>query len=221
MSATASQGFSCSPVSASPLSSPIDCTGDLLPGQSTIDHDRHPGQRRRADPLQLDVVADPDNEVTEASELNNSATEVTTLTGDICPTSDPCIDLVMSTMLESADPIEVGDTVTYTITVGNIGNASTDTTSGDDVLIFFDVVGDVSGWTYTATSGFTCTPFGQVLANCCGDLAAGNGTVIQITVTADAAGFIDADAEVDPNDTVAELTNANNGPVFRTTTVNP
>jgi uncharacterized repeat protein (TIGR01451 family) len=229
-SATASQGFACSPVSAEPLSSPIDCSGDLLPGQSTIITIVIQVNAGAGSPLQLDVVADPDDTIAEASELNNAGTEVTTLTGDICPTADPCIDLVMSTMLESADPIDVSETVTYTITVGNIGNASTDTTMNDDVLIFFDVVGDVSGWSYTATNGFTCTDIpsaGQVLADCTGDLNAGNGTIIQITVTADAAGSISATAFADPSSayvgpgTIAELDESNNGPTSRFTTVNP
>jgi len=217
-SATASQGFACSPA-VDPLATPIDCTGDLLGGQSTIVTIVLQVDAGAVSPLQLDVSVDPDDVIDEVSELNNAATEVTTLTGDICPTIDPCIDLAMSTMLESNDPITVGDTVTYTITVGNIGNAN-----AEDVLIFFDVFGDFSNWTYTATNGFTCADSpsaGQVLADCSGDLNAGNGTIIKITVTADAVGSITASAEADPNDTIAEHSESNNGPTSRSTTVDP
>lgn len=218
VSATASQGFACTP-SADPISTPIECTGDLLGGQSTIVTIVLQVNASAPSPLQLEVTVDPDEQIAEVSELNNAATEVTTLTGDICPTSDPCVDLVMSTMLESNDPIEVGDTVTYTITVGNVGN-----TSATDVLIYFDVFGDVTNWSYTATNGFTCADFpgaNQVLANCTGDLNAGNGTIIQVTVTANAAGSISATAEADPTNAIAEHSESNNGPVSRSTTVNP
>lgn len=228
-SATASQGFACTPAGP-PIADPIECSGDLLAGQSTTITIVVQVNAGAVSPFQVDASVDPDDTISEVSELNNTATEVTTFSGDICPTSDPCIDLVMSTMLESNDPIAVGGTVTYTITVGNIGNTSTDTSAGDDVLIYFDVFGDVSNWSATATNGFTCTDIpsaGQVLANCTGDLNAGNGTIIQITVTANAAGSISATAYADPSGTyfgpgtIAEFSESNNGPTSRSTTVNP
>jgi subtilase family serine protease len=128
------------------------------------------------------------------------------------------------------DPADIseGDTVTYVVTVGNIGDTTTDTGAGDQVLIFFDFQGaggaTFSPGSYTTTAGFTCnvvsTDADTRLTDCTGELAPGQGTILTFTLTPTAAGSITATAEADPNDTITEHLETNNGPVTATTTIN-
>jgi uncharacterized repeat protein (TIGR01451 family) len=222
-SATASQGFSCD----SDLSDfMIECTGDLASGDSTIV--TIVLQTSGTSPASLNsiVFVDPADDILEASELNNFDSQVTTISGSICSS---CVDLVLSGPLESATSVSVGDTLTYTITVGNIGDTSTDTGPGDQVLIFFDLSGSggatFSAPVYSTTAGFGCSlTFGNAdtaLSDCKGELGPGQGTIITITVTATASGTITAMATADPLDTISEFLETNNGPGVEDTTVNP
>ena len=236
--ATASQGFVCE-TDLSDLK--IDCTGNLAAGDSTVVTIVLQTSGTSPAVLSSTVTVDPvsPGDILESSELNNEQSQVTTISGSICFPS-PCIDLVLSGALESADPVNVGDTLTYTITVGNIGDTTTDTGAGDQVLTYFDIQGS-GGATFTfavsystATAGFTCTNVGSdadtLNSNCTGDLGPGQGTIITITVTATAAGTITATAFADPTGvpppyvgpgTIAEFLETNNGPAVQATTVNP
>jgi uncharacterized repeat protein (TIGR01451 family) len=222
-SATGSQGFACD----NNLSDfTIECNGNLDAGQSTTI--KIVLQTSATSPASLGstITVDPDSTIAESNELNNSATEVTTISGAICSS---CKDLVISGVLESADPITVGGGLTYTVTVGNIGDTTTDTGPGGQLTIYFDFEGDggatFTPGSYTATAGFTCTPVftdaDTRLTNCTGDLAPGQGTIITFSLTATAAGTITATGEADGPHTIGEFLETNNGPVTQTTTVNP
>lgn len=220
VSATGSQGFNCT------YSAPkVECAGDLDPGASTTI--KVVFQTTSSAPAQVNstVVVDPDNLFLETDETNNSATESTTITSEICSN---CIDLVMNAMLDTPDPVAVGENLTYTVTIGNVGDQTTDTTPSDDVLVYFDMFGDFDFVSYTTSSGFSCTKVSETvgverLSNCTGELGPGHGTILTITVKPKAAGdpAISGKAIVDPANTIAEFNELNNGPATATTKVVP
>jgi uncharacterized repeat protein (TIGR01451 family) len=224
VSATASQGFACSGTAT------IDCNGDLTAGASTTVTIVWLTSSSAPPSLTTIVTVDPLGTITESDETNNSDTEVTTISGAICSS---CIDLVTTNIIESADPVEVGDTLNYIVTVGNVGDQSTTTAVGD-LTIWFDLNPDLNGgdanFTFvsqSATNGFTCSPdlsgANYRLTTCSGDLGPGEGTIITITVTVTSTGANDrvrARVEADPLDSISEFVETNNIS-SQTTTVNP
>jgi uncharacterized repeat protein (TIGR01451 family) len=119
------------------------------------------------------------------------------------------------TKTDDVDPVFVGDTVTYTVTVSNLGpdeavNVSlTDSFSGAAVTIG-TVVPSQGTCTAPAGGAFTCN---------LGNLAASASATVTITVTAGAVGTITntVSAASDTADPVA----GNNTNIVQTTTVNP
>ncbi len=220
VSITASQGFGCS----GPAGLVFTCIGDLDPGATTTVTLVLQTTAGAPASISSTIEVDPDGTITESDETNNTATEETTISAALCT---GCIDLAVTGILESADPITVGDTVTYTMTVGNIGDTSTDTTGGDDVTIFFDVFGDFTGLTYSTTSGFTCSPFlatpgVSTFSNCTGDLDPGEGAILTITVTAnDDVPDLSASAQAFVGPPGVDVDASNNGPIAASTVVNP
>jgi len=140
VSATASQGFSCDGNDIT--DSMIECTGNLLAGQSTKITIVLQTQAGAPTSLTSTVKVDPANAFVEADETNNEVVEVTSISNAICTT---CKDLVVSAILESSDPVADEGTLTYTVTVGNIGDQTTDTGPGNQALIFFDLGGSGGG----------------------------------------------------------------------------
>jgi uncharacterized repeat protein (TIGR01451 family) len=222
VSATASQGFACDNNIGDSM---IECTGNLLAGQSTTITIVLQTQAGAPTSLTSTVKVDPDNAFIEADETNNERVEVTSISDSICTS---CKDLVISAVLESSDPVADEGTLTYTVTVGNIGDQSTDTGAGNQALVFFDL--GVSGGAQfefvseTATAGFTCTQVTNtatsLLTDCSGELGPGQGTIITINVKAKSPGSITATATADPNNSITEFLETNNGPSAATTTVN-
>ncbi len=169
------------------------------------------------------VTVDPLGAIAESDEANNEDTEVTTITSAIC---SGCIDLVMNPMLDTPDPVAVDGNLSYTVTVGNVGDQSTDITGLDDVLVYFDLIGDFDFVSYTTSAGFDCTPVSVVagvqrLSNCTGELGPGEGAILTITVTPNAAGSpaISATATADPVGLLPEFNELNNGPATAETEV--
>jgi uncharacterized repeat protein (TIGR01451 family) len=230
VSATASQGFSCALASLT-----VECNGNLGAGQSTTVTIVFQTDSTAPASVSSTVTVDPGpplgGTIPETNEANNSKSQVTTISNAICSS---CIDLVMGDVIETPDPVKVGNNLVYTITVGNVGDQSTDTTANDDLLIFFDLVGDFTFVSRTASNGITCatdgstTPGVDLLSNCTGELAPHQGTIITITVTPNSdPGPVSATAFADPSGAyfgpgnIAEFNESNNGPATETTTVVP
>ena len=125
----------------------------------------------------VDVTADEGDSDTS----NNTDTETTVVV--------PYADLSI-TKVDNADPVNVGNTVTYTITVTNNGISTannvtvTDSFSGAAVTI---TGATPSQGTCTTTNPFTCD---------LGSIASGANATITVTITADAGGTITNDVTV-------------------------
>jgi uncharacterized repeat protein (TIGR01451 family) len=227
VSATASQGFSCALDSGTRT---VTCNGNLDAGATTIVSIVFQTDSTAPASVTSTLAVDPDDTILETNEANNDAGQVTTISNAICST---CIDLKMGAMIETPDPVLVNGNLVYTITVGNVGDQTTDTTANPDTLIFFDLTGSAEfSWiSTTATNGFVCqvasTTATTRLTDCVGELGPGEGTIITITVKPTTAGSISATAFADPTapnytgpGTIPEFNESNNGPATATTTVN-
>jgi uncharacterized repeat protein (TIGR01451 family) len=222
VSATASQGFSCT--GPSPLT--VTCTGALPAGQTTTV--TVVLQTTSASPATLEstITADAGGTVTETNESNNETTETTTVSDAICQN---CIDLSVAPILESDDPIDDGDTVTYTVAVGNVGDLSTNTTGSPDVDVQILILGDIEALSdpgsFSETNGFDCSISLEILGagvivDCVGELDPGEGTILTVSVVAASAGqTITADASASL--TGVDVDPSNNTAATVDTTVNP
>lgn len=227
VSATASQGFSCALDSGTRT---VTCNGNLDAGATTIVSIVFQTDSTAPASVTSTLTVDPNDTILETNEANNEAGQVTTISNAICST---CIDLKMGPMVETPDPVLVNGNLVYTITVGNVGDQTTDTTANPDVLLYFDLTGsaEFSLVSRTATNGFTCSSdlsnATTLLSSCEGELGPGEGTIVTITVKPTTAGSISATAFADPTvpnytgpGTIAEFNESNNGPATATTTVN-
>lgn len=113
-------------------------------------------------------------------------------------TATASADLYLSAS-DSPDPVEVGATLTYTVTVENLGPDG-----ASDVVVTATPPGGLS-FTSVSAPGFICT--GSPTVTCAGgSVAAGASTVLEVTVTPSATGTLAASgtvsaAEADPDDT--------------------
>jgi hypothetical protein len=214
----------CTP--PSPLT--VTCTGDLPAGQSTTVTVVLQTSSLSPATLESTITADAGGTVIETNEANNTATETTTVTDAICTN---CVDLTITDVIESADPIDDGDSVAYTVGVGNVGDISTDTTGSPDVdvqiLIFGDIDALADPGSFSETNGFDCAITTEilgigVLVDCTGELLPGQGTILTVTVTAASASqTLDYSATAFLLGTAIDNDPSNNGPVGELTTVNP
>jgi uncharacterized repeat protein (TIGR01451 family) len=207
VSATASQGFTCA------LSTPtVTCTGNLAAGDSTTVKIAFQTTSTAPATETSTMTVNPAKTITESDYTNNTATEVTTITPALCT---GCIDLVQDEIVAPAT-VAAGANVTFTTTVGNIGDQGTVPTNQVFVVWYF--FGDLGSPTYSASNGFSCVTDassgpGFLQVDCTGDLAAGQGTILTVNATATGASgdLIDAFAYADPNNTIAEFNESNNG----------
>ncbi|TME98361.1 MAG: DUF11 domain-containing protein [Chloroflexi bacterium] len=212
VSATASQGFSCTLSVAT-----VTCNGNLTAGQSTTVKIAFQTTSTSPATETSTMTVNPGHTIPESDFTNNAATEVTTISNAICSN---CIDLVQDDIIAPAT-VAAGDNITFTTTVGNIGDHGTDPLHKVVVTLYF--FGNLDSPTYSTTNGFVCatntitsTPGVFLEVDCTGDLAAGQGTII--TVNATAAGssgdLIDAYSYVDLDNDIAEFNESNNGYAF-------
>jgi len=207
----------------------IDCVGDLPAGGDTVITVTFIVLLGAPDDLTLTATIDPADAFSEADEGNNSETEVTTVSGDTC-TASPCVDLVAAQLVESGDPVSAGDTLTYDFVLVNVGDSATaldpDPTAGQP-LTFFDLFGNFTLVSRTSSNpAVTCVtnastvPGSNLLSDCFGNLGAGEGVTITISVTPAAAGSISAGGNADPSALVDEFLETNNT-ISQTTTIDP
>ncbi len=212
VSATASQGFSCTLSVAT-----VTCNGNLTAGQTTTVKIAFQTTSTSPATETSTMTVNPGHTIPESDFTNNAATEVTTISNAICSN---CIDLVQDDIIAPAT-VTAGDNVTFTTTVGNIGDHATDPLHKVVVTLYF--FGNLDSPTYSTTNGFVCAtntitsiPGVFLEVDCTGDLAAGQGTII--TVNATAAGssgdLIDAYSYVDLDNDIAEFNEVNNGYAF-------
>jgi large repetitive protein len=229
--ASGSQGFICGDISGTT----VTCSGTLPAGQSTNVKITFQVTAGSPSTHELTVKADAGDAVTESSEANNQQTELTTITGSLCTS---CIDLVIGGILDTPDPISDGATVTFVVTASNAGDVAT---TGGNTVVEFNVPIGVDYVSATATAGFTCS-FSDFLSlgvletvDCTGDLLPGQGVLVTVTTTASdserdtwlgsTVSLLSSGASIDPGDTYPEgtgagkeFTNANNGPIYESTT---
>jgi uncharacterized repeat protein (TIGR01451 family) len=215
--AAGSNGFIC--VFSDPN---VDCTGNLAAGETTL-ITIHVQVLETADALlTATTTVDPPGGVdfAEADETNNEQTEPTTVDAADCTS---CIDLVMSEIIVTPDPVAEGADLTYILAVGNGG----DTNSGTfDITLEFDADQDIANLVaadfdevapdlYTATAGFDCNMTNTRKVTCSGDLDGGEGTLITLTVhvknpAPSATIGLSAVADPSPPNAIAEVSEANN-----------
>jgi hypothetical protein len=128
--------------------------------------------------------------------------------------------------------------VTFVVTASNAGDVAT---TGGNTVVEFNVPIGVDYVSATATAGFTCS-FSDFLSlgvletvDCTGDLLPGQGVLVTVTTTASdserdtwlgsTVSLLSSGASIDPGDTYPEgtgagkeFTNANNGPIYESTT---
>lgn len=223
MGADGSNGFNC----GDPVSNTIDCAGDLPGGGDTVITVTFVVLLGAPDDLTLTATIDPGSAFAEADEGNNSQTEVTTVSGDTC-TASPCIDLVAAQLVESADPVTAGDTLTYDFVLVNVGDTPTSLNpdpAANQPVTFFDLFGDFTLGSRTSSNpAVTCVtnaatvPGANLLSDCFGNLGPGEGVTLTITVTTGAAGSVMASGTADPLGFIDEFLETNNT-ISETTTV--
>jgi uncharacterized repeat protein (TIGR01451 family) len=206
VSATGSEGFDCDDT----LAATFDCTGTLAAGSSTTISIVLQATASAPASVGVTVTVDPGDAIDEFDETNNDASLVTTISDSICTN---CVNLVAAELIGSPDPVAQGAQVTFTLTVGNTGDTSTDTTTNPDALLFFDVGGDFTTESIVAPSGWSCVQnAGPGTHDCSGELGPGDGAIFTITATAanDADGSIQSGASIDPNDSISESDETDN-----------
>jgi hypothetical protein len=190
------------------------------------------------DDLSVTATIDPADAVSESNEGNNTQNETTTVSGSSCA-MEFCVDLVAAQLQQSVNPVGVGDPVTYTLTVANIGATPVTINSGGKRLVFFDLFGNV---TYTdppasSSSDVTCTTVSapnttHMFNDCVGTLGPGEAVTLTLTVTVNGGTTVTARGWVDPDDVVDESNDheprppdppatLGNNVIFKVTTVNP
>jgi len=216
--AAGSNGFVCGAPSASGV---VDCTGTFPGGGSTVITVELVVEADAPDTLSLTATADPDGDFAETNEGNNTDTEVTTVTGDLCTN---CVDLVAAQIFGTPNPVEAGASAEFRFLVANVGDLPT---PHDGTVTEVVISGDyASVGSFSATADFTCADvsspldqlFGVTRIRCTGDLDPGEGVMVTVNVTADNDdGSISADGRV--LGLVDEFLTSNNGPITSSITV--
>ena len=225
---TGSNGFNCAAnTTVDPSGKTYDCTGDFPAGGNTTITAVMIVDPGAPNDLVLSATVDPENAFGESDETNNSKSETTTVSGDVC-TSTPCVDLVVAQVLDNPDPVANGGTITYTASVVNVGDTAvnpsaiwaldiTYTGSGSPVLTFPPGIGLCAVVPPPAAHHVRCTSTAGADGM---DLAAGAGFQFTVTVTGVTPGTSSLSVDADHFNAITEFSETNNS-VTETTTINP
>ena len=169
------------------------------------------------------VHGDPEPDLSDDTRTTDNETEVGNNTATAKNTvGGSGIDLVLSKIIDNPDPVENGQTLTYTIVVVNGGTEDTATT-GKDVVVRLDAPQTGLNFLSAAGSnGFNCeNPNASKQVICKGALPGGGDTTItaKYTVTAGAPSDLVMKATVDPDNDITETIEVINNSKTETTTV--
>lgn len=155
------------------------------------------------------AIVDPDNTIEEANENNNSVTITTQVNSDL-----PDLTIVKA---DTPDPVLVGGTLTYTLTVTNVsgGVAATNIEVKDTLPSELEFIS-----TGVGGGGFTASQSGNVVTFAGGSLADGESAILTITGRVPQEPCILTNtAVVDPNNQITERDENNNTATATTTVV--
>jgi len=130
----ANNGFICAKnMTVDPSGNTWDCTGDFGAsggaGSTTTITSTMTVDPSAPDKLTQVVTADQENAIAESDETNNTKSEPTTVSGNVC-TSTPCVDLVAASIFDNPDPVKTADgTIAYTGSLVNVGDSPVDPTA--------------------------------------------------------------------------------------------
>jgi uncharacterized repeat protein (TIGR01451 family) len=230
VSAVGTNGFTCGALSGTS----VDCSSSLglgaagtsgSPGATTMITIRFMVDPAAVNPIVLTSTIDPNHGYTQdTNTTNNTAQATTSVSSSAVCSPSPCKDL-STTILGSPNPVASGGTVTYSVTVGNVG--SVDLIGKDNthpaVLEYINLDPTVSSVTVTSVTGgagltnpWACDPypvnppFGPgspgtpTTLVCHGDLTQGQGAVINLTATfgAGSGSTITTTVIADPNQNI-------------------
>jgi uncharacterized repeat protein (TIGR01451 family) len=210
LSAAGSNGFNC----GVPVSGVVDCVGNLPGGGNTVITMDFVVHLTATDNLNLSAAIDPTDAFTESNETNNTASEVTTVSGTGCTGTPFCVDLAAVQPAGSPDPVAPGNQATYSVRVINAGAISTadNQVSTSPETVWFDLFGDVNNVTPTATAGWSCNVIdhvggtsGHLLSDCTGELGPGQSVTFTVTVTVNGGTGVTLKALADPLDSLNEV----------------
>jgi subtilase family serine protease len=209
----------------------VDCTGALAAGASTTVTITTTVTASAGSSLTVTAAVDPNDDIAEANEANNSQTAITSVVAAPCTS---CIDLVMSNIVASpASPVKNNNDVTYNFTVTNVGDRPTSADPAPNavvVAINLDTVFNELTPVSASAPGFTCVTTSppvpasnpEIVCTNASGLAAGAGTLFSVVAhanTATAPSFVDFDVTVDPGNQIAEFNEANNAGSLRVNTI--
>src|SRR5262249_20208471 len=210
--AAGTNGFTC----GTPASNKVDCVGDLAGGGNTTITVSFTTLLFGLPPsVTLTAIIDPANAFAETDEGNNTKSQTTSITTN--GTCTQCIDLAVSQLLTSPEPVSSGGTVTVQFQVVNIGDSPTTLNPQNDTLLSLFAVTDASLTAATPTSSnpaITCaidtsgTNF--EVANCKGNLQPGEGVTITLVVPNVKGTEFLVTGTADPNKLVLEFNENNN-----------
>ncbi|WP_305852048.1 ExeM/NucH family extracellular endonuclease [Tolypothrix sp. PCC 7910] len=151
----------------------------------------------------------------------NNRTLFTTATGTILKGLDFAPVAVISSpdltisQSDAPDPVVVGNTLTYTLTVGNSGNAN-----ANGITVQYTLPDGVTFSGTTVSNGFTASQSGNTITFSGGSINAGSNATLAIAVIPNTVGTLNSGtAVVDPNNTIVESNETNNTAAAITTTV--
>jgi alpha-tubulin suppressor-like RCC1 family protein len=160
------------------------------------------------------ATVDPDNNVVESNELNNTGS-------DTVSTTLPMPDLTVAKANDTGGNATVGVPFTWTLTVANGGTV--DGTFADTQTILQDTLPAGSAYadltagnfnSITNSASISCSIVGDILACTAGGadvtIGAGGGFTVTFTATPYAPGQMENTAAVDPNNNVVESSELNN-----------
>jgi uncharacterized repeat protein (TIGR01451 family) len=206
-----SEGFTCVHSGTD-----VTCAGDLDAGHSTTVTIKVLPTATSPSSMTVVATVDPDDDIVEVSNANNTQTAITTI---LPPDCENCIDLVMSDILVEPGTATRGETVTYTITAANAGDLPASDVLTAILLDRKNVDETIASITFSpvADTTFACSQPSvltgeRIQVECTGDLQAGEGVVITIVVNVlnTAVAPLRSEAEVDANHTIDEFLESNN-----------
>ena len=179
--------------------------------------------------LSVTASVDPNNDIVEANEGNNTQTAITSVVAAPCTS---CIDLTMGTIFASPSPVKNNSDITYNFTVTNVGDRPTSADPAPNqvvVTIDLDTIFQELTPVSVSAPGFSCvtTPqaFGsttpEIVCTSTSGLAAGAGAIFQVVAhanTASVPSFVDFNVKIDPGLLIAEFNESNNSGSLRVDT---